>query len=410
MSDKYSYGAPDTQSLLLSRFCARTLQPRDRDSSYVRRSHPPIFQVRSRSRGPPLKSDSSKLCREKHRLRESRLYRERHRVPDAGVDRHAAADAQSPESYSTRAPVTCRCLAPRRSRTRFVARRYIGQGRARPQATGPPSPSGNVYQDVVAVGGLKVQEQAVQTAQKVSRDFTNDTMSSGLMGLAFTSINDVQPMQQKTFMDNAKHLLDAPLFTTDLKYQNAPSTTVEASGTGRRPATPSARMPSSRHVTLIHNIADSGTSLMLLPEEIVHAYYKAVPGAYYDKVEVGFVFECATKLPDFSFGVGNANITIPGDFINYSRSCDTECFGGNQTTENGFIIFGDIAFKAALVVFDVGKTRIGWAAKKHVCGGTVWLEQGQGGENEWDMWTCDASSKLNRAEMEVHEKTMDKLL
>ncbi|KAG6124175.1 hypothetical protein E4U28_001691, partial [Claviceps purpurea] len=82
------------------------------------------------------------------------------------------------------------------------------------------SPSGNVYQDVVAVGGLKVQEQAVQTAQKVSRDFTDDTMTSGLMGLAFTSINNVRPMQQKTFMDNAKHLLDAPLFTTDLKYQN----------------------------------------------------------------------------------------------------------------------------------------------------------------------------------------------
>ncbi|KAG6094254.1 hypothetical protein E4U31_006337, partial [Claviceps sp. LM219 group G6] len=80
------------------------------------------------------------------------------------------------------------------------------------------SSSGNVYQDVVAVGKLKVQKQSVQTAQQVSGDFTNDTMTSGLMGLAFSSINNVQPTQQNTFMDNAKDLLDAPLFTADLKH------------------------------------------------------------------------------------------------------------------------------------------------------------------------------------------------
>ncbi|KAG6108950.1 hypothetical protein E4U14_003414 [Claviceps sp. LM454 group G7] len=244
------------------------------------------------------------------------------------------------------------------------------------------SSSGNVYQDVVAVGKLKVQKQSVQTAQQVSGDFTNDTMTSGLMGLAFSSINNVQPTQQKTFMDNVKDSLDAPLFTADLKHHadgkynfgyidarahKGPITFSPIDNSGgfwNWTSTGYAIGTNAFVKTPIHNIADSGTSLMLLPEEIVRAYYKAVPGAHYDKLEAGFIFECATKLPNFSFGVGNAKITIPGAFINFSRSRGTKCFGGIQTTENGFIIFGDIAFKAALVVFDVGKTRIGWAAKK----------------------------------------------
>ncbi|KAG5934213.1 hypothetical protein E4U60_004026 [Claviceps pazoutovae] len=244
------------------------------------------------------------------------------------------------------------------------------------------SSSGNVYQDVVAVGDLKVQKQAVQTAQKVSGDFTDDTMTSGLMGLAFSSINNVQPTQQKTFMDNAEHSLNTPLFTADLKHQtdgkynfgfidaaahNGPinySPIDNSGGFWNWTSTGYAIGANAFVKTPIQNIADSGTSLMLLPEEIVRVYYKAVPGAYYDKVEAGFVFECATKLPDFSFGVGTAKITIPGAFINYSRSSGTKCFGSIQTTESGIVIFGDIAFKAALVVFDVGKTRIGWAAKK----------------------------------------------
>ncbi|KAG6295275.1 hypothetical protein E4U45_006124 [Claviceps purpurea] len=159
------------------------------------------------------------------------------------------------------------------------------------------SPNGNVYQDVIAVGDLKVQKQAVQTAQKVSRDFTNDTMSSGLMGLAFTSINYVQPsIQRKTFTDNAKHFLDAPLFTTDLKHHKdgkynfgfidaaahkGPinySPIDNSGGFWNWTSTGYAIGENAFIKTPIQNMADSGTSLMLLPEEIVHAYYKAVLG------------------------------------------------------------------------------------------------------------------------------------
>lgn len=118
--------------------------------------------------------------------------------------------------------------------------------------------------------------------------------------------------------------------------------------------------------TKISGIADTGTTLLLLPTSVVKAYYKNVSGATYDSSQGGYVFSCSASLPDFTFGVGSARIKIPGSYINFAPVDDagTSCFGGLQDNSGiGFSIYGDVALKPAFVVFNGGTNQLGWATK-----------------------------------------------
>ncbi|GAP84707.1 putative secreted aspartic proteinase precursor [Rosellinia necatrix] len=246
---------------------------------------------------------------------------------------------------------------------------------------------GTVYHDTVSVGGVTVKGQAVESAAHVSTQFTRDINTDGLLGLAFSSINTVQPTQELTWFDNAAKSLDAAVWTADLQYHK-PGTysfgaiddskytgdikyvkanssdgfwMFEMSGYGIGNGTFKA--------STFHGIADTGTTLALLPAKIVKAYYATVTGARVDTSQGGFIFPCKSRLPDFVLGVGRAKIRIPGRYINYSpaEGSGKLCFGGIQSDEGiGFSIIGDIALKAAFVVFDAtsDKPRLGWANKK----------------------------------------------
>lgn len=82
--------------------------------------------------------------------------------------------------------------------------------------------SGPIYKDAVSLGGVKVSHQAVEYASSVTQmeDGTNILGSpiSGIIGLAFDSVNGAKP-KQKTFFSNVKRYLKSPLFTVDLKHQ-----------------------------------------------------------------------------------------------------------------------------------------------------------------------------------------------
>lgn len=378
------------------------------------------------------------------------------------------------------------------------------------------SSSGNVYTDLVTIGNLSVQSQAVETATQVSSEFTADSAMSGLVGLAFSSINTVSPKAQNTFFDNAMPKLSQPVFTADLKHDvegsynfgyidssaytgdlfyvdlfnssadysgfwsfqstgyavgdgsassssgtgstgstgtgtstgTGSGSTGTSSGSGSAPtggfggfgsggsssdpfgsgssdggfgdlgdlldtlqqesdqsgsstsvwagwfnkltrkdktqARPAARSapPTRQHAPVtagsaskravsltsasITGIADTGTTLLMLPEEVVTAYYSQVDGAQDSEQEGGYVFSCDATLPDFTFAVGDGQITIPGKYINWAPvdTSNQTCYGGLQSDADiGISIFGDIALKAAFVVFDGGNKRLGWAAK-----------------------------------------------
>lgn len=116
--------------------------------------------------------------------------------------------------------------------------------------------------------------------------------------------------------------------------------------------------------TSIDGIADTGTTLLYVPSAVVSAYWSQVSGARNDNSAGGYTFPCSANLPDFTFGIGSARIVIPGDYINYAPYTGSTCFGGIQSSSGiGINIFGDVALKAAYVVFDSNGPRLGWASK-----------------------------------------------
>jgi aspergillopepsin I len=241
--------------------------------------------------------------------------------------------------------------------------------------------SGKVYADKVTVGGVTATTQAVEAATSVSATFSQDTDTDGLLGLAMSSINTVQPQQQKTFFDTVKSQLAQPLFAVTLKYHAAGTydfgyidkskytgsiTYVNADDSqgfwGFSASAYSVGTTTTQKT--VSGILDTGTTLIYTDTAIVRAYYAKVSGAKNDSTQGGYIFPCTASLPDFSITVGGVKQTVPGKYVNYAPIGDGTCFGGIQTDDGiGFSIFGDIFLKSKYIVHEMGSSgpRLGFA-------------------------------------------------
>lgn len=234
------------------------------------------------------------------------------------------------------------------------------------------------------IGNTFFAQQAVESAVQISDTISDDTFSSGLFGAASSSANTVRPTKQLTYLDNIKSQLAKPLFTANLKkgkpgnynfgYINASEYTGSIQYAAINPnsalweiSVSGYRIGSNdtNYVARVWNaIADTGTTLLLAPDDITNAYYAQVNGSTFSN-DVGMVLvPCASTLPDFAFGLGNYRGVIPGSYMNYGRMNKTYCYGGIQSSAGApFAVLGDIALKAQFAVFDIGNQVVGFANK-----------------------------------------------
>jgi aspergillopepsin I len=118
-----------------------------------------------------------------------------------------------------------------------------------------------------------------------------------------------------------------------------------------------------------NTLADTGTTLLLLPDDIVNAYYEAIPGAKNDKNQGGYVFACDGTVPDLTITINGYDAVIPGAYINFAPLGDgsNNCFGGLQSSSGiSTSIFGDVFLKSQYVVFDSNGPRLGFAPQAEI--------------------------------------------
>ena len=267
--------------------------------------------------------------------------------------------------------------------------------------------AGTVGTDVVTIGGVTVQNQAVELANAVSRSFVQDTNTDGLVGLAFSTLNTgiytkkyftrrmltnqivndgTKKTPQKTFFDNVMADLDLPVFTADLdpdgtgvyefgKIDQTKFTgemawiPVNASSGFWQFDSASFAIDGVKQTNRAGSkaIADTGTSLLLVDQNVADAYYAKVRGAQNNAQVGGFIYPCDAKLPDISVAIGaDYMATIPGSQITFATvdQANTTCFGGVQGNGGaGLQIYGDTMFKAQFVAFNGGNQSLGFGAK-----------------------------------------------
>ncbi|SPQ21001.1 86947e86-62a6-4305-9edb-9ac2d935c0ef [Thermothielavioides terrestris] len=261
------------------------------------------------------------------------------------------------------------------------------------------SASGSVGLDVLSIGGLTIKNQAIEIATTMSDQFSQGSMD-GLLGLAFSKINTVetngQPDPQPTPVENMITQEDIPedseLFTSAMystKDQGEQSfytfgwidqDLVKASGqdiswTNVDTSQGFWMFPSEsatvngKKLTLSGNkaIADTGTTLALVSDEVCEALYSQIQGSYYSEQYQGYIIPksiTADDLPDFSVAVGDKEFVIQKEDLLFALADDSSWYGAVQSRgENPFDILGDAFLKSIYAIWDQGNSRFGAVPK-----------------------------------------------
>lgn len=251
--------------------------------------------------------------------------------------------------------------------------------------------SGYVGTDKVTIGTATVAAQIVEVATTVDATLANQHCD-GMLGLAFSGDNSVSPEPQKTFFDNLKDQLEQPVLTASLgangegEYEFGAVDMTKC--TGEITYTPinttsllwqfdstSYQINGTTYAksNAEQAIADTGTSLLLVTDDVVRAYYGSIAGAKLDTTQNMYTVPCTIDaatgvgsnpdLPPFGVAIGDSGYyaTLSGNQIIYAALTDS-CAGAIQSNGgSGIQVFGDILLRSQFVVFDISVPQIGFA-------------------------------------------------
>lgn len=254
--------------------------------------------------------------------------------------------------------------------------------------------SGNVGIDTLHIGGISVENQAIELATTASSSFTSGA-GDGLLGLAMPSINTVTPTPVATPVENMITQKDIPasaeLFTAYLSsYRDANDPDKGQSfytfGYIDQPTLQAANVTEPYYTPLVNQdtrgfwefssttatvngktiqrenqqsggnsaIADTGTTLALVDDTLCKAIYAAIPGAKYDDQQQGWTLPSNTteaNLPVVQFAVGEKLFTIEKEDLLFAEIESGTTYGGIQSRgTQTFDIFGDSFLKSVYAV------------------------------------------------------------
>ncbi|EMD90813.1 hypothetical protein COCC4DRAFT_68584 [Bipolaris maydis ATCC 48331] len=262
------------------------------------------------------------------------------------------------------------------------------------------SASGDVGTDVLDLGGIKIQNQAIELAKQLSQQFAQGN-GSGLLGLAFDTINTVSPTPQKTPVDNiiAQNPGKPQLFTAYLgSWRDAneadkgesfytfgyiepdvlnalgsnPNYTPVDSSQGFWQIESTSATINGQTINRSGNtsIMDTGTTLCLVDDSLVEAVYKAIPGSKYDESNQGYLFPANTsvdQLPQVTLAIGNQQVEFQKEDLGFADAGNGMVYGSIQSRGSmNMDIYGDAVLKAIYAIFDMnnGQPRFGWLQRK----------------------------------------------
>lgn len=236
--------------------------------------------------------------------------------------------------------------------------------------------SGDVGTDTLRIGGITVEGQGIECAKQMSAQFTTES-SSGLLGLAWGSINTVKPTPVKTPVENmiAQEDIskDQELFSVYLgsvkdagdpdggksfyTFGAIDQDVVKASGQEISWApidnsqgfwmydSPS-MMINGKSIATSGNkaIMDTGTTLALVADDVLEQIYGQIPGSKYDDTQQGWLIPTSDvqSRPDVSFAVGDKQFIIEKEQLAFSAVDNTMSYGAIQSRGSlDFDIMGD---------------------------------------------------------------------